>query len=169
MCYFICFSGQMCVQCLSLCFSVIPFVLQSLCTPTFLPHIKAIYQTHSVGQRQADLLVSLFSVCEFYDWGHGPGTHRYISDKLSLWLLQFLPLSVPFHTAWPVWIARPHVKATFDFNSWVPGDVAGNSDQLLQCFSGGLKNVILFTDPESLRQLLRFGHTWCISHKYNKA
>lgn len=145
---------QMCMQCLSLSCSVIPFVLHSLCTPTFLPHIKAIYhqdQTHCVGQWQADLLVGFFCVCEFYDWGHGSGTHRYISDKLSLWLLQFLPLSVPFHTAWPVWIARPHVEATFDFNSWVPGDVAGNSDQLLQCFSGGLKNVILFTDLESER------------------
>lgn len=95
-------------------------------TPSFHPHIKAIYhqdQTQCVSQRQADLLVGFFCVCEFYDWGQGPGTQRYISDKVSLCLLVFLALSLPFRAAWPTWIARPHVNATFDLNSWVPGDV----------------------------------------------
>lgn len=53
----------------------------------FRPHIKAIHhrhQTRCVSQRQADLLVGFVRVSEFYDWGQGPGTHRYISDKVSL-------------------------------------------------------------------------------------
>lgn len=64
-------------------------VLCSICAPTFHPHIKAIHhqdQNHCVSLRQPDLLVGFFCVCEFYDWGQGPGTHRYISDKVSLWL-----------------------------------------------------------------------------------
>lgn len=72
-------------------------VLRSICAPTFHPHIKAIHhrdQNHCVSPRQPDLLVGSFCVCEFYDWGQGPGTHRYISDKVSLWLPPSLPLSV---------------------------------------------------------------------------
>lgn len=80
-------------QSLSLSFFL---VLHSICAPTFHPHIKAIHhqdQNHCVGSRQPDLLVGFFCVCEFYDWGQGPGTHRYISDKVSLWLTPSLPLS----------------------------------------------------------------------------
>lgn len=84
----------MCTQSPSLSFFL---VLRSICAPTFHPHIKAIHhqdQNHCVSPRQPDLLVGFFCVCEFYDWGQGPGTHRYISDKVSLWLTPSLPLSV---------------------------------------------------------------------------
>ncbi len=119
----------------SLCLSCIPFI-----APSFHPHIKAIYhqdQTQCVSQRQADLLVGFLCVCEFYDWGRGPGTQGYISDKVSLWLLVFLALFMPPHSAWPPWIARPHANATFDLNSWVPEDVAASADQLLQWLRNG--------------------------------
>lgn len=111
---------------LSVFLSFFFFVFHSLLTPSFHPHIKVIYhqdQTQCVSQRQADLLVGFFCVCEFYDWGQGSGTQRYISDKVSLCLLAFLAHPLPFCVAWPTWIARPHVNATFDLNSWVPGDV----------------------------------------------
>lgn len=80
-------------QSLSLSFFL---VFRSIRALTFHPHIKAIHhqdQNHCVGPRQPDLLVGFFCVCEFYDWGQGPGTHRYISDKVSLWLTPSLPLS----------------------------------------------------------------------------
>lgn len=111
---------------LSVFLSFFLFVFHSLFTPSFHPHIKAIYhqdQTQCVSQRQADLLVGFFCVCEFYDWGQGSGTQRYISDKVSLCPLAFLALPLAFRAAWPTWIARPRVNATFDLNSWVPGDV----------------------------------------------
>lgn len=115
---------------LSLCLSCIFFI-----APCFHPHIKAIYhkdQTQCVSQRQADLLVGFLCVCEFYDWGRGPGTQGYISDKICLWLLFFLALFMPSCSAWPLSIAWPHVNATFDLNSWVPEDVTARADQLLQ-------------------------------------
>lgn len=110
-------------QSLSLSFFL---VLHSICAPTFHPHIKAIHhrdQNHCVGPRQPDLLVGFFCVCEFYDWGQGPGTHRYISDKVSLWLTPSLPLSAHsffFCTDQPMWIAGPHVNVTSKANKWVP-------------------------------------------------
>lgn len=124
--------------------------------PSFHPHIKPIYhqdQTQCVSQRQADLLVGFFCVCEFYDWGQGPGTQRYISDKVSLWLLAFLALSMPFRAAWPTWIARPHVNATFDLNSWVPGDVT----TLTSCCSASVGRDIVEKNIDCLVELPSFG------------
>lgn len=126
--------------------------------PSFHPHIKAIYhqdQTQCVSQRQADLLVGFFCVCEFYDWGQGPGTQRYISDKVSLWLLPFLALSMPFRAAWPTWIARPHVNGTFDLNSWVPGDVT----TLTSCCSDSVGRDIVEKNIDCLVELPSFGDT----------
>lgn len=108
--------------------------------PSFHPHIKAIYhqdQTQRVSQRQADLLVGFLCVCEFYDWGRGPGTQGYISVLVSLWLLAFLALFMPSRWARPPWIARPHVNATSDLNSWDAGDVRASADQLLQWLKSG--------------------------------
>lgn len=120
---------------LSLCLSCILFI-----APSFHPHIKAIHhqdQTQWVSQRQADLLLGFLWVCEFYDWGRGPGTQGYISDKVCLWLLVFLALFMPSLSAWPPWIARPHVNATFDLNSWVPEDVTASTGQLQQRLRNG--------------------------------
>lgn len=100
------------------------------------PYITRI-KTQCVSQRRADLLVGFLCVCEFYDWGRGPGTQGYISDKVSLWLLVFLALFKPFRSDWPPWIARPHVNATFDLNSWVPEDVAASAAQLLHWLRNG--------------------------------
>lgn len=118
--------------------------LRSICAPTFHPHIKAIHhrdQTHCVSPRQPDLLVGSFCVCEFYDWGQGPGTHRYISDKVSL-TTAFSPAlrALTFRAAWPTRIARPHVNVTFKENNWVPAHVAAS--QLLQASGTGKHNSI---------------------------
>lgn len=134
--------AAVCTQSPSLSFFL---VLRSICAPTFHPHIKAIHhqdQNHCVSPRQPDLLVGFFCVCEFYDWGQGPGTHRYISDKVSLWLTPSLPLSVHSLLAQigQTWIARPHVNVPFKANKWVPAHVAAN--QLLQPTSTGKHNSI---------------------------
>lgn len=140
---------RLCAINIILSFILFPFPIVCLSCilfigPSFHPHIKAIYhqdQTQWVSQRQADLLVGFLCVCEFYDWGRGPGTQGCISDKVSLWLLVFLALSRT-SSAWPLWITRPHINATFDLNSWVPGDVTTSANQLLQRLSNGQVNSV---------------------------
>lgn len=120
---------------LSLCLSYILSV-----APSFHPHIKAIYhQDQTQCVRASDRLIYWWvsSVCEFYDWGRGPWAQGYISDKVCLWLLVFLALFIVSRSAWPLWITRPHVNATFDLNSWVPVDAAASARQLLQWLKNG--------------------------------
>lgn len=44
---------------------------------------------------------------------------------------------MPFHSVWPQWIARPHVNATIDLNSWVSEDIGSKDHQLLLWLRGG--------------------------------
>ena len=116
------------------------FLLLSLCLSLSLSYIlfiapSSIYQNHiSTGsnpvcqnQWQADLLVGFLHVWKFYDWGREQWAQGYISDKISFWLLMYLALFKFSCSAWPLWIARRNLNATFDLNSWVPENVAASA------------------------------------------
>lgn len=77
-------------------FSSFFLCLASSSLPHLSIHILKPYITRiKPGVSASDALIYwwvLLRVCEFYDWGRGPGTQGYVSDKVSLWLLVFLAL-----------------------------------------------------------------------------